>query len=165
MGRRGRFRRGRRRACSRAANDVAQVCNLCGAAGILPAVSARRVTQRNRSSAGRTGCKPVLRQIMSATIWPSVFVPASGGMTSFTRCTRRSPLAKVPLFSKNDAPGSTTFANFAVSLMKISCTTGKSSEFSAVSERCAVARFLQNLREWAREQIQKSRPGFPRRLS
>ena len=38
---------------------------------------------------------------------------------------------KVPLFSKNDAPAITTFANFAVSLMKISCTTRNSSEFSA----------------------------------
>ena len=38
-------------------------------------------------------------------------------MTSFTRCTRRSPLVKVPLISKSDAPGSTTFANFAVSLI------------------------------------------------
>ena len=43
------------------------------------------------------------------TIWPSVFVPASGGMPSFTRSTRRSPFVNVPLFSKNDAPGSTTF--------------------------------------------------------
>jgi hypothetical protein len=37
-------------------------------------------------------------------------------MTSFTRCTRHSPLVDVPHFSKNDAPGSTTFASFAVSL-------------------------------------------------
>ena len=27
-------------------------------------------------------------------------------MTSFTRCTQRPPFVKVPLFSKNDAPGS-----------------------------------------------------------
>ena len=34
-------------------------------------------------------------------------------------------------FQRNEAPGSTTFANFAVSLMKISCTTRKSSALSA----------------------------------
>ncbi len=63
-----------------------------------------------------------MRFMMSTTIWPSVFVLASGGMTSFTRCTRHSPLVKVPLLSKNDSPGSTTFANFAVSLTKLSRT-------------------------------------------
>jgi len=71
------------------------------------------------------------------TIWPSVFVPASGGMTSLTRCTRRLPLVKVPLFSKNDAPGSTTLANFAVSLMKNSCTT-RTPASSAPSSRARV---------------------------
>ncbi len=43
-----------------------------------------------------------------------------------------SILVNVPLLSKNDAPGSTTVANFAASLMKISCTTRNSSDTSRV---------------------------------
>ncbi len=49
-----------------------------------------------------------------------------------TRCTRRSLLVKVPSFSAKQVAGRTTSASFAVSLMKISCTSRKSS-FSRLS--------------------------------
>ena len=64
-------------------------------------------------------------------ITPSGFVPSSGAITAFTRCTRRSPFVNVPLFSRNDDAGSTTSANSAVGVMNNSCTTRNSSAFSA----------------------------------
>ncbi|MNZ76131.1 hypothetical protein D3C78_946290 [compost metagenome] len=44
-------------------------------------------------------------------------------MTLRTREMRRSALVKVPSFSRNELPGRNTWANLAVSLRKISCTT------------------------------------------
>ena len=47
-------------------------------------------------------------------------------MASRTRCTRRSVLVNVPLFSAKLTAGRTTSANWAVSVRKMSCTTRKS---------------------------------------
>ena len=52
-------------------------------------------------------------------------------MTLRTREMRRSALVKVPSFSRNDEPGSSTCAYLAVSLRKMSCTTMHSIDDSA----------------------------------
>src|ERR1700752_2895866 len=57
--------------------------------------------------------------------------PLFGFITARTRLIRRSALVKVPSFSRNDAPGRNTWANFAVSLMNRSCTTTSSIALSA----------------------------------
>ncbi len=50
---------------------------------------------------------------------------------------RRSPLVKVPLFSRKLLAGSTTWASLAVSVMKSSCTT-KSSSWPRALRTCSV---------------------------
>ena len=65
------------------------------------------------------------------TITPSGFVPGNGGTALLTLWTLLSVFVNVPSFSKNVVPGSTTVANLAVSLMKISWTTKSSKEFIA----------------------------------
>ncbi|MNR27159.1 hypothetical protein D3C85_1444180 [compost metagenome] len=60
-------------------------------------------------------------------------LPATGGITLRTRLMRRSALVKVPFFSRKDDPGSSTWANLAVSLRKMSCTIRHSRDFSAAS--------------------------------
>src|SRR4029453_2278913 len=53
------------------------------------------------------------------------------GSTAFPlRCTVRSALVKVPSFSPQVAAGSTTSANSAVSVRKMSCTTTNSSSLA-----------------------------------
>jgi len=50
-----------------------------------------------------------------------------GGSTAFSdKCTVRSTLVKVPVFSAHVAAGSTTSASCAVSVRKMSCTTKNS---------------------------------------
>jgi hypothetical protein len=63
-------------------------------------------------------------------------LPASGGITLRTRLMRRSALVNVPSFSRNDEPGKNTWAYFAVSLRKRSCTTRHSSDSSAAVTCC-----------------------------
>ena len=53
-------------------------------------------------------------------------LPLFGFITARTRLIRRSALVKVPSFSRNDAPGRNTWANFAVSLRNRSWTTTSS---------------------------------------
>ena len=60
------------------------------------------------------------------------FIALPGELTALlTRCTRRSVFVNVPTFSANDELGNTTCASSAVSVMKMSCTTRKSSALSA----------------------------------
>jgi len=56
-----------------------------------------------------------------------------GSIALRTRCTRRSEFVNVPSFSANAAAGRKTSARTAVSCMKRSCTTRKSSWANAFS--------------------------------
>ncbi|MCY1441678.1 hypothetical protein D9M71_580020 [compost metagenome] len=58
-----------------------------------------------------------------ATVASQSALPPSGSITLRTREIRRSALVKVPSFSRNELPGRNTWANLAVSLRKMSCTT------------------------------------------
>ena len=62
--------------------------------------------------------------VLRAALWSSK--GASFRLVSRLPIPNVTVLLSVPLFSKNDAPGSTTLANFAVSLMKISCAASTS---------------------------------------
>ncbi len=69
----------------------------------------------------------------------SCLVPLGSGMAWFSILTRLSALVKVPSFSKKQPAGSTTWASFAVSVIKISCTTRRSSFFMADFTWCIFA--------------------------
>ena len=73
------------------------------------------------------------RALARAMVPSQSALPLSGGMTLRTLEILRSALVKVPSFSKNEAPGKNTWANLAVSLRKISCTTKHSMARSAAS--------------------------------
>ena len=62
----------------------------------------------------------------SGRAWPG------GSSTLRPICTRRSVFVYVPSFSRNEVAGSTTSANSAVSVRKMSCTTRNSSAASAL---------------------------------
>ena len=72
-----------------------------------------------------------MRFMTSVNISVSGFVSPQTSTALRTRCTRRSVLEKVPSFSAKLRPGSTTSAYLAVSVMKRSSTTRKSSDSSA----------------------------------
>jgi hypothetical protein len=59
-------------------------------------------------------------------------------MTRRTREMRRSALVKVPSFSRNDEPGRNTWAYFAVSFKKMSCTTTHSMAIMAAATCCVL---------------------------
>ena len=68
-----------------------------------------------------------MRLAMSHVICQSSLAWPGGATALRTRCTRLSVLEKVPSFSAKQADGSTTSAILAVSVIKRSCTTRKSS--------------------------------------